>query len=141
MARNERAIYLKRHTSDLMFALVTRNNAGASKAMDNIVGKYGAPGVLTACRTVAETARQITFPGVERGDGTLTGPIMVIERLPEVKVGPDALWAARFFTAHANGDDDTLSALFLADYKEDPSRHAGRVATLLKMCAHLIRQV
>lgn len=135
---NERTIYMTRHSTELLHAVVERNSAKASQAMDSIASRYGGMGVLMACRFAAEVARKVAFPEFERGDGSLRGPIMTIQKNPQVDIDPDLVWAAQFFAAHCNGDDNTLGALYMASYA-DPKTHSEQVCALLKMCGSVIR--
>jgi hypothetical protein len=63
---------------------------------------------------------------------------MGVEKAPGVEVHPNSLWAAQFFAAHVNGDNDTTLALFTA-HMDDPHTHAGGVIALLGMCADVVR--
>lgn len=139
MGRNERSVYMARQTTDLLYAVVHRNAEVAWRAMKNIDEAYGGEGVFNACRAIAEMTRTTIYPGIPRGDGTLSGAFLTVQPRPARNLDPKHVWAAQFFVAHVNGDDETCGALFLATIDE-PRTHAAQVVTLVNMCAGLIRE-
>jgi hypothetical protein len=118
---------------------VDRDPDETCRLLEEIAEGYGASGMYAACCALAETVRQFAFPSVRRGDGTLTGEMLVVEQMPGSKGDPRALWACRFVASYINGDSGTSIALFYGSVADEDA-HTGGVIALLALAASLTRQ-
>lgn len=141
MSDNERLQWLSERTMRLLCAAMDRDPDEVARLLEEISEAYGGQGMYGVCCALSETVRQFAFPGIKRGDGSLTGGMLVIERLPGVAEddGPHDLWAARFVAAYINGDMDTTDALFFGSMGDEDA-HAGGVIALIGMAASIARQ-
>lgn len=90
------------------------------------------------CFVLATAVHQLAFPSVKQGDGSLTGNILAIEKLPGAKNEPATEWACRFVTSHINGDGDTNASLFFANLA-DEDLILGGVVALVAMAGDIAR--
>lgn len=140
MTDAERIPWLGDRTMRLLCAAMDRDADEVTRLLDEIAQRYDAQGIWGICYALAGAIHKLAFPAVQRGDGTLTGDMLVIDRIPGASTeDPDALWAARFVVAYVNGDADTANALFYGTMA-DPNQHAGGVIALIAMAADIARQ-
>jgi hypothetical protein len=138
-AGSERLQWLSERTMRLLCAAMDRDADEVTRLLDEIVGRYNASGMYGVCCALAETVRQFAFPTVQRGDGSLAGDMLAIERLPGAPDDPHALWAVRFVASYVNGDGDTSTALFFGSLADEDA-HCGGVLALIGMAADIARQ-
>lgn len=136
----ERIEWLGQRTMRLICAAMDRDADEAARLLEDIGKRYGHDGVYATCCALSEAARVWAFPSVRRGDGSLTGDILAIERLPGAKDDPASLWACRFLAAYVNGDAATSTALFFGQL-EDQELIIGGVTALIGMVGGIGRQV
>lgn len=141
MSDNERLQWLSERTTRLLCAAMDRDPDEVARLLEEIADAQGGTGMYAVCCALAETVRQFAFPNVKQGDGSLTGDMLVIERLPGATEpgSPHDLWAARFVAAYVNGDGDTSTALFFGSMGDEDA-HTGGVIALIAMAASIARQ-
>lgn len=135
----ERLEWLSDRTMRLLCAAMDRDAAEAVRLAAEIADTYGTHAMYGVCCALSETVRQFAFPGVKQGDGSLTGDMLAIKKLPGGKDDPHALWACRFVVAYINGDADTTTALFFGSIRDEEA-HTGGVIALIAMAADIARQ-
>lgn len=135
----ERMQFLTDRTMRLLCAAMDRNHEEVARLVSEIADTYDAQGMYVVCCALAQSVLTLAYPDFKRGDGTLTGDLMAIERLPNSTGDPHALWAARFLAAYANGDMDTTDALFFGSMSDEEA-HTGGVVALIALAADIARQ-
>jgi hypothetical protein len=109
----------------------------AADILDTVVERHGERGLYCVCTAMAETVKRIAFDGTDPARG-----YAALETIqPPEDMSPDDrpdLWAARFVTAHLNGDGEQKLALWHAE--RDPARVGDNVAALLFMAANVVEE-
>lgn len=136
----ERLQWLSDRTMRLLCAAMDRDGETVTNLMAEMADRYNAAGIYGVCCALSETIRQFAFPTLKRGDGTLTGDMLAIEKLPGAKDDPHTQWACRFVVAYINGDSGNTDALFFGTI-DDEDLHTGGVVALIAMAADIARQV
>lgn len=137
---SERMQFLTDRTMRLLCAAMDRDPEQAANLLGEIGERYGHDGVYGVCCALAEAVRTWAFPTVPRGDGSLTGDMLILEKLPGAKDDPATDWACRFVTSYINGDDDINTALFFGNLG-DQELTIGGVTALIGMAGSIGRQV
>ena len=119
--------WLTDRTMRLLCAAMDRDPDETVRLLEEIADEHGQRGMFGVCCAMAETVRRLVFPQI-KGDGSLTGDMLAIEKLPGAKDDRYTDWAARF-----------VAALFLGSLG-DEDLHAGGVASLVAMAADIARQ-
>ncbi len=135
----ERMQFLTDRTMRLLVAAMDRNPEQVSHLLEEIADRYDAQGMYGVCCALAQSVLTLAFPDFKRGDGTLTGDMLAIDRLPTSTGDPHALWACRFVAAYGNGDMDNTDALFFGSIP-DENAHGGGVVALIALAADIARQ-
>lgn len=135
----ERLEWLGERTMRLLCAAMDRDADTVTSLMAEMADRYGPGGIYGVCCALSEAVRQLGFPSFERGDGSLTGDMLAIEKLPGAKSDPHTEWACRFVVAYINGDMDNTDALFFGTV-DDEDLHTGGVIALIAMAADIARQ-
>lgn len=135
----ERMQFLSDRTMRLLCAAMDRDPEEVTRLLGEIAETYDAQGMYGVCCALAQSILTLAFPDVKRGDGSLSGDMLAIERLPGAFDNPHTLWAARFFAAYANGDMDTADALFFSSMNDEDA-HTGGVVALIAFAADIARQ-
>lgn len=135
----QRMQFLTDRTMRLLCAAMDRDPEEVTRLLAEIADTYDAQGMYGVCCALAQSILTLAFPDQQRGDGSLAGDMIAIERLPGASDDPHTLWAARFFAAYANGDMDTVDSLFFGSMHDDDA-HTGGVVALIAMAADIARQ-
>jgi len=135
----ERMEFLADRTMRLICAAMDRQPEQASQLIEEMGERYGHDGMYGVCCALAETVRQWVWPEVKRGDGTLTGDMLAIEKLPSAREDRATDWAVRFVAAYVNGDGDNTTALFFGQL-DDQELILGGVIALVAMVGDIGRQ-
>lgn len=135
----ERLEWLSDRTMRVLVAAMDRDGDQVADLLGEIGDAHGAQGMYGVCCALSETVRQFAFPSVRQGDGSLSGDMIAIQKLPGAKDEPDALFAARFVAAYINGDHDTTTSLFFGSIRDEEA-HAGGVVALIGLAADIARQ-
>lgn len=135
----DRIPWLTDQTGRIIVAAVDRDADTIATALGEIGDRYGHDGVYGVCCALASAVHTLAFPGVKQGDGTLTGDILAIEKLPGAKDEPATEWACRFVTSHINGDGPTNTSLFFGNLG-DEDLILGGVIALVAMTGDIARQ-
>ncbi len=137
---NEYSDFIVEQASLLLEAAVRLDDETTAEVLGAIVERHGHRGVYSLCVCLADTVRQIAFNNQPRGDGTLTGPIVVVEQYDHTDLrNTGDLWASRFVSSYINGDDETTKSLFTSSIT-DVATHVGGVTELICMAADVTRQ-
>lgn len=140
MTTDERTAWLGEQVQRALFAAVDRRPEHLADTLDAVAERYGPHGMFGVCYAFASIVQTLAFPGVQRGDGSLTGQMLAITRLPgATSDDPHSLWAARFVVAYVNGDADNTNALFYGSLEDDVDAHMGGTIALICMAADLAR--
>lgn len=130
----------------LIAAAVIRDNDQVADLLGDIGEERGSEGIFATCCALAQTVLNISFPKARRGDGSLTGDMIIIEQSSEDSDHPraaPALWAARFVAAYANGDNERCADLFFSESIDTSSDRPDfiivAVVELLRMAADVVR--
>lgn len=99
----------------------------------------GHDGVYAICCGMAQAVMRLGFPEIQQGDGTLTGDMMIVDKMPGASDDPAALWACRFVAAHVNGDRERCGDLFFVPIATGDDAIIGNVVALVIMTADLAR--
>lgn len=136
MTKNPNTPWLLDRYAELLTCAVDHDGDGVNVAITAVSERLGINGIYAICCALAETVRRLGFPEIERGDGTLTGDIAIIESAPHAPA--PMLWATRFVASYINGDSTTQLSLFhsLSD-EADFVTHA--FSELIDMAADLAR--
>lgn len=138
--KSERMQFLTDRTMRLLVAAMDRDPDEITCLLEEISERYDAIGMFGVCCALAQSVLTLAFPDFKRGDGTLDdAQMLAVERLPEASDDPHTLWAVRFLAAYANGDMDTVDALFYGSMP-DADAHAGGVVALIAFAADIARQ-
>lgn len=135
----ERLEWLGERTMRLLCAAMDRDPDETCRLLGEIAEEAGTHGMYGVCNALAETIRHFAFPTIARGDGSLTGDMLAIQKLPGATADRHADWACRFVTTYVNGDGETNCALFFGSL-DDEDLHAGGVIALIAMAADIARQ-
>lgn len=136
----ERTAWLGQHAMRLICSAIDNDPDEASRLIGEIGERYGLDGIFGTCYSLAEAVRVWAFPQLKRGDGSLTGDMLAIERLPGASDDPASLWAAQFLAAYVNGDSSTTTALFFGQL-DNEDLILGGVAALIGMVGSIGREV
>lgn len=134
----DRIPWLADQTGHLILAAVDRDADTIATTLGEIGARYGHDGIYGVCCALATAVHQLAFPGVKQGDGSLTGDILAIEKLPGAKDESATEWACRFVTSHINGDGSTNASLFFANLG-DEDLILGGVVALVAMVGDIAR--
>lgn len=141
MSDSKRNNWLHEQFSMILSAAMDGEDESAADHLVAVGTKYGHSGVYGICCALAEAVRVLGFPGVQQGDGSLTGDIMIVEKLPGSDGDPATLWACRFVVAYINGDRDTCTSLFFGSFGHPRAERAlvSGVTELIIMAADIAR--
>lgn len=135
----ERYNWLADRAQRLIEAAIAGDADEAPRLVEEIGTTYGHDGVYSICFVLSETIRVWVFPNISRGDGSLTGDMLSVERDPNVPVDRCTEWACRFVVAYVNGDTATTEALFFGQ-TGDRELLLGGVASLVGLVGGVGRQ-
>ena len=135
----EQLEWLTEQTGRILTAAVDRDARAASDAIAETADRYGHSGVYSLCCALAETVRVLVFPTVQ-GDGTLTGEILAMVKLPGATADRPTEWAGRFITTHVNGDGATNATLFFHNLHDAGNVVVKGVAALILIVGDVARQ-
>lgn len=136
----ERLRWLADHAMRLLAAAIDRDSDQAARILEAIGTRYGHDGMYGTCCALSEAIRTWAFPTVKRGDGSLTGDLLGMAKLPGAKDDAATDWACRFLTTYVNGDADTNTALFFGQLG-DRELILGGVTALVGMAGGIGRQI
>lgn len=136
----ERLDWLAERAMRLIAAAIDRQPEQAARLIEEIGTRYGHGGVYGTCCALSEAIRAWAFPTVKRGDGSLTGDLLGMAKLPGASDDPATDWACRFLTTYVNGDSDTNTALFFGQLG-DQELILGGVTALVGMVGSIGRQI
>ncbi len=139
MSDPDRIAWLADQTGRLICAAVDRDPDAVSDTLGEIGERYGHDGVYGVCCALATAVHQLAFPNLKQGDGSLTGDMLGIQKLPGAKDDPATEWACRFVTSHVNGDGPTNASLFYGNLG-DEDLILGGVISLVAMVGDIARQ-
>lgn len=134
----EQLEWLTEQTGRVLTAAIDRDAKGASDAVAEAADRYGHTGVYSLCCALAETVRQLVFPTVH-GDGSLTGEILALVKLPGATPDRHTEWACRFITTHVNGDGATNATLFFHNLHDTGNLVVKGVAALILIVGDVAR--
>lgn len=136
---DERTTYLADQVGRILIAAMDRDPESVAGCFGDVGDRYGDDGVYGVCCALASVVHTLVFPQLKRGDGSLAGDMLAIEKLPGGSDDPHSLWAARFVAAFVNGDDSTTVALFYGTLDTDQDITMGGVAGLVRMAGDVAR--
>jgi hypothetical protein len=123
----------------LLAAAMDGNDDVCADVLTEVGRKEGHVGVYAICSGMANAVMQLSFPGVQRGDGTLTGDIAVVRQLSGAGEAPSSLWACRFIVAWMNGDNTRCLDMFSAAVDAGPDTAISNVAALIRIASDIAR--
>lgn len=116
---SKRSHWLLERFTDILVSAVDRNPDGVFDGIIAVSDRYGDDGMYGVCCALAETVLKLGFPGIERGDGSLEGNLVVVQQLNSAgSADPPTLWACRFVASYINGDTDSNVHLFFSSRDE-----------------------
>lgn len=135
----DRIPWLADQTGRIILAAVDRDPDTVATALAEVGERYGHNGVYGLCCALATAVHQLAFPNFKQGDGTLTGDMLAIQKLPGAKDEPATEWACRFVATHINGDGPTNADLFFGNLGDEDVLLSG-VISLVAMVGDIARQ-
>jgi hypothetical protein len=139
VSKAENIEWLTEQVGRILAAAMDRAARTVTDVLQEVSDRCGTTGVYSICCALASVVHTLAFPTLRRGDGSLTGQMLAITKVPGAKPGlPGSLWAAQFVVAFVNGDTDNTTALFNATLA-DPDQHADGVFALIAMVADIAR--
>ncbi|QKW07000.1 hypothetical protein HUT18_11895 [Streptomyces sp. NA04227] len=109
---------------------------GVTAAVGELAERGDLFDVLSACRVFAYTAVHALLALYGPPDSGL-GEVWVLDDLGDAEGRPERLFAARLVTAHANGDQDTVTALVVAAFRAARRERSGSLRELVTYAAGL----
>lgn len=123
----------------LLAAAMDRNDDVCADVLAEVGSVEGHIGVYAICSGMANSVMQLGFPGMQRGDGTLTGDIAVVQQLSSSDEEPHSLWACRFITAWINGDNARCLDMFSTAVDAGPETAISNVVALIRIASDIAR--
>jgi hypothetical protein len=136
---SEKTAWLYDRFAVLLAAAMDHNGETVADVLVEVNEREGSDGIFAICCALADSIRRLAFPGIEIGDGTLTGDLAVVEKTSAEAGSEPALWVARFVAAYINGDKTRYADLFFLSLESDQELHLAAVVELLKMTADVAR--
>lgn len=136
---SEKTTWLYNRFATLLSAAMDANGDAVTDVLIEVGQREGSDGIFAICFALADSIRRLAFPGLEIGDGTLTGGMAVVEKISAGAANGPVLWAARFVAAYINGDKTRCADLFFITLESDEELHLAAVIELIRMAADVAR--